>query len=271
MFIDKLVVYLELSISFLMVIRILFLSANPYDTQRLQLIEEYNEIDDKLRITNYRDQFDLIQRHAITSEDLVYVMLRYTPQIIHFSGHGSKEALIFQGPQGTTQMIPPKALSGLFKIVNNKKEISCVFLNACFSEVQARAIVEYIDCVIGMTEAVTDNAAKVFATAFYQALGFKKSIKDAFDLGVVQMQLMGITGYQIPQLICKSGVDPARIFVLDEKSRNEIKDSDLVKRTVAENIVSSYEAPDTGSSTSTNSTSSPFDWTVWLPSYFKKG
>lgn len=254
-----------------MVIRVLFLSANPYDTQRLQLTEEYNEIDDKLRISNYRDQFDLIQRHAISSEDLVYIMMRYTPQIIHFSGHGSKGALIFQDRQGVTQTIPSTALAGLFRIVNKKKEISCVFLNACFSEVQAKAIVENVDCVIGMAEAVSDNAAKVFSAAFYQALGFKKSIGEAFDLGVVQMQLTGTEGYQIPQLLCSTGVDPNKVFVLDEKNRNEIKDPEQVKTAVAENMVSVHDTPSTSSmSSSSVSQSSPFDWTVWLPSYFKK-
>ena len=56
-------------------------------------------------MADYRDQFDLIQRNAISSEDLVYIMMKYTPQIIHFSGHGSKEGLIFQDPQGVTQTI----------------------------------------------------------------------------------------------------------------------------------------------------------------------
>jgi hypothetical protein len=67
-----------------MSIRILFLSANPSDRVQLQLIREVNDIDDKLRSASYREQFDLIQRLDITSEKLIELLLRYTPQIVHF-------------------------------------------------------------------------------------------------------------------------------------------------------------------------------------------
>ena len=51
-------------------------------------------------------------------------------------------------------------------------------LNACYSETQARAIAEHIDAVVGMTTAVGDQAAINFAAAFYQALGFGRTVKN---------------------------------------------------------------------------------------------
>ena len=66
----------------------------------------------------------------------------------------------------------------MFKVLG--KEIDLVFLNACYSEKQARAIAEHVNCVIGMSNAISDIAAIEFASTFYSSLGFGRSIKDAF-------------------------------------------------------------------------------------------
>lgn len=58
-----------------------------------------------------------------------------------------------------------------------------------------------VDCVIGMSQAVTATAAREFTAAVYQALGFGKGIKDAFDLGIVQLG-MSRTDEHIPWLDC---------------------------------------------------------------------
>ncbi len=65
-------------------------------------------------------------------------------------------------------------------------------LNACYSETQALAIYDYIDCVIGMERAVSDKAAIHFSTAFYDALGAGRSYKEAFDFGCNNIDLNGI-------------------------------------------------------------------------------
>jgi hypothetical protein len=198
-----------------MAIRILFLSANPSDTQRLQVIEEFNDIDAKLRASANRDKFDLVQRHAISVDGLTEILLRYEPRIVHFSGHGSQVGgLIFQGPDGNPEQVPPPALTHLFKIL--AENIRCVFLNACYSENQAQAISQNIDCVIGMSKAITDLAARKFAVAFYQALGFGRNIQEAFDLANVQLELFRIPEQDTPTIKYRPGMDPARIFI-DEK------------------------------------------------------
>ncbi len=237
-----------------MVIRILFLSANPSDTQQLQLLQECNEIDEKLRSAAYRDQFDLVQRHAITIDKLVEVLLRFEPQITHFSGHGSKSgALVFQNAEGNANEVPSAALTELFRIVNKSKNIRCVFLNACYSESQAEAISKYVDCVIGMSDAIADTAAREFAAHFYQALGFGKSLQDAFDLGVVQLKMLNISDDHIPKLAHRPALDPSQVFVVSETNRNEIKNDAEIKEAISQHSPS-------------ESYSNFYDWRVWLPS-----
>jgi hypothetical protein len=193
---------------------ILFLSANPDGTDKLELIKECNIINQKIRASaGGRELFKLEQRHEISIKSLIEELLNYNPQILHFSGHGSdKSALIFKNENtGQSEEVPPIALSNLFKVLSNK--IDLVFLNACYSEKQAKAIAEHVDCVIGMSDAVYDTAAIEFASMFYLSLGFKKSVKEAFDLAASQLGLLSIPGDAIPKLIVKEGIDPSKIII----------------------------------------------------------
>lgn len=69
--------------------RILFLTANPDGTDPLCLDQEIKAIDRALREAEHRDTFDLVQHWALSVDDLQSLLLRHTPDIVHFSGHGS--------------------------------------------------------------------------------------------------------------------------------------------------------------------------------------
>ncbi len=91
-----------------------------------------------------------------------------------------------------------------------------VVLNACYSEVQAKAIVAEIDFVVGMTESIGDKAARLFAASFYRGLGFGRSVQTAFDLGVNAIKREGLFKYEdVPVLLVKPGVDPATRLVTE--------------------------------------------------------
>jgi hypothetical protein len=69
--------------------------------------------------------------------------------------------------------------------------IRCAVVNACYSEAQAGRIVESVDCALGKTRAIPDGSAIAFAASFYQAPGYGRSTKTAFDLGRGQIDLPG--------------------------------------------------------------------------------
>ena len=242
---------------------ILFLSANPVQTTPLDLINECNIINQKIRSSAGRELLKLEQRHDISIKWLIEELLNYNPKILHFSGHGSeKSALIFKNENtGEIEEVPPSALSKLFKVLG--KEINLVFLNACYSENQARAIAEHVDCVIGMSTAISDIAAIEFASTFYSSLGFGRSVEDAFDLAIVQLELLSIPENATPKLIVKEDLDPSKIIIkespppppptmpsllddlkriqsiLDTNSKNNNKNNDNAYR-VLNNLTSYY-------------------------------
>ncbi len=189
-------------------IPILFLTANPTDTARLRLDVEYREVDDALLKARYRERFTLEIRPALRSSDLQESMLRYQPGIVHFSGHGAPDGLIFDNEVDKMHLVDPAAVAELFRIVEPKVQI--VVLNACYSAAQAEQIAPHVQCVIGMTQPVGDKAAIQFATAFYRAIGYGASIQAAFDFGINQISLMGLKGAEIPTLICNPACDPSK-------------------------------------------------------------
>lgn len=108
---------------------ILFLAANPKDTDQLELNVEFRSIDEKLRLAEFRDMFDLRTQWAVRVTDLQGALLRYTPHIVHFSGHGSPTSeIILADNVGNSQPVSPEALRSLFSTLRDN--IRCVVLNA---------------------------------------------------------------------------------------------------------------------------------------------
>jgi len=196
-------------------IKILFLAANPLDTPLLRLDEEVRAIDQALRQAEYRS-FDIRSHWAVRVDDLQELLLRHQPDIVHFSGHGSqRNEIILQDTAGNPAPVRASALRSLFRVL--KDNIRCVVLNACYTAEQATAIAEVIDCVIGMSDAITDTASIQFSTAFYRALGYGQSVQTAFDLGGNLIDLSNLLEAHKPVLIADR-IAPDAIRFVDPKA-----------------------------------------------------
>jgi hypothetical protein len=187
-------------------VSILFLAADPTDASRLRLGEEFREIQEKLKLAKFRDRFALeLPQLSVRPSDISQALLDTQPQIVHFSGHGTPTgALCFEDLVGKNHPIESDALAALFEQFSG--QVNCVILNACYSEIQAKAISKHIKYVIGMNQAIGDKAAIDFAIGFYQALGGGRSIEDAYNLGRVQIRLQGIPEHLTPILITEGSV-----------------------------------------------------------------
>jgi hypothetical protein len=185
------------------IISILMLSADPSDASRLRLGEEFREVQDKLQLAKLRERFRLDQRMSVRPIDISQSLLDLQPQIVHFSGHGlASGELCFEDQIGRVHPVSPDAVAALFEQFST--QVKCVLLNACYSEVQAVAIVRHIDYVIGMDQAIGDKAAIAFAIGFYQALGAGRTFREAYKLGCVQIRLQGIPEHLTPIFLERS-------------------------------------------------------------------
>jgi hypothetical protein len=187
-------------------IKVLFLAANPESTTRLKLDEEIREITSKIRASEYRDSVEIISAWAVRPDDLLQNLNQYKPQIVHFSGHGSTSGdIILVDDYGQPKPVTSNALKALFATL--KDNIQVVLLNACYTYSQAEAIVVNINYVIGMSTAIGDKAAITFAASFYRAIGFDRTVQEAFDQAKTALLLEGIPEENIPELLVRKGIE----------------------------------------------------------------
>ncbi|GAC1392727.1 MAG: hypothetical protein NVSMB38_17290 [Ktedonobacteraceae bacterium] len=143
---------------------------------------------------------------------MIQYLNQHKPQIVHFSGHGSQTGeIILVDSSGSPKPVSPRAIKALFTTLRDN--IQLVVLNACYSRLQAEAIIEIIDCVIGMNDTIGDRAATIFAASFYRAIGFGRSVQEAFDQGKAALLLEGIPEESTPELVVKAGVDPSLKYI----------------------------------------------------------
>ena len=170
---------------------ILLLAANPKRTEPLRLDEEAKKIEQCLERSKLRDQFRLVIKWAVTAKDLRRALLDHEPEIVHFSGHGSgANGLNFEDDQGFVSEIPGETLEELFQLMTPR--IKCVVLNACYSEIQANVIARSVEYVVGMKDAILDEASVEFAEGFYDAVAAGRTFDEAFCFGKNAIKLKNI-------------------------------------------------------------------------------
>ena len=168
--------------------KILFLAASPRNEVRIRVDQEARDIRNKLQMARKRDAFDFVTREAVRAGDITQAMLDQKPYVVHFSGHGTVNGEIcVEKNNGNVTPMGNNALGNLFKLAS--RTTKCVILNACYSEGQATIISQHIDFVIGMKDAIDDDAAISFSVGFYMALGAGKSIEIAYEYGCTQIGL----------------------------------------------------------------------------------
>src|ERR1700760_814777 len=107
-------------------VRILFLAANPESTSRLDLEEELRSVETELRRVEFRDEIVVTAAHAVRPDDLVRLLRKEKPSIVHFSGPGSPDGIILRGETGHVA-VHSASLSRLFR----DRGVKLVVLNAC--------------------------------------------------------------------------------------------------------------------------------------------
>ena len=179
---------------------VLIVAASPLDQDRLSLNREVKKIKQALERSRNREHWQIESNEAATVEDLRRALLDHQPTILHFSGHGGGgSGLCFEDDQGFTH---PAQASALAKLLHHFKDrLKCVVLNACYSAVQAEAIRQEINYVVGMQAAIDDESAAKFAVSFYDAIFAGTNFRVAFDLGCTAIDLNNLPGSDVPTFL----------------------------------------------------------------------
>jgi predicted phosphodiesterase len=170
-------------------IKILILAANPKDTPQLRLDEEMREIYEVLGYSIQNGMFVVQQRWGTRFEDLHQALLDFRPQVVHFTGCGTSEGLIFEDNIGFSHLVKIEPLIKLFELFSG--HIECVVLNANFSENIAKEITRRIHFAIGIPEEYKERDAIAFSASFYRTLAVNKSYEEAYKAGCIEIEQQG--------------------------------------------------------------------------------
>jgi hypothetical protein len=173
-------------------VKVLFFGSNPGASDRLRLDREYREIDRHLQEGGNRNAIQLVASWAIRVSDLSFELLRHEPDVVHFSGHGSADGLVFDTDSNDGYAASPESLANLFKVVASHRAIQAVLLNACFSEQQSQLIAHYVPFVVGTATTISDDAAIAFASGFYRGLTFGMDLGSSAELGRAEVTIRGL-------------------------------------------------------------------------------
>jgi hypothetical protein len=198
-------------------VNVLFFAADPLSVDgsriRLQLDKEAREVEEEVVAALNRDNVDIKWYWATRLKDVRRGLLEKKPNIVHFSGHGGSQGLVFDGEDGTgPHHVDAAALEEFFSAYSD--QIRVVVLNACHSRPQAEAIAQAIGCAIGTPTGISDAAAITFSAAFYSSIAYGQSVYAAFTQACATLRMKGFAKEEDPQLVVRPGLDASTIVLV---------------------------------------------------------
>lgn len=200
--------------------KVVFLGADPID-QRNQ-VDLQRELEGRRRSMHPAladNRMRLTERLEAEPLDVLRYLIDEEPQIVHFSGHGGPNGHLAFEKNGVTSEASPEMIHELFRALQNS--VWLVFLNACYSERQADALLETTSFVVGMNDEIEDEAASIFSELFYRVIAAEGSVQEAFDAGIAALSVLG-KRTNIPVLRPRRHADTARRLVVGPESPDRL-------------------------------------------------
>jgi len=181
--------------------KVLAVFANPRGTNLLRLGEEDRKIEACIHRSKYRDNIQLVRKHAVTIEDVRRALLDDNFEMVHFSGHGTGAGLAFEDKSGNMYIPPRDAVAGLLE--DFVPPLQCVLMNACYSTSQGTFTSLGVPFTIAMEGPISDDAAITFTGGFYDSIGAGKDIEFSFRQGIHALRLAGHADSDVPKIFRK--------------------------------------------------------------------
>jgi hypothetical protein len=176
-------------------VRVLLVLCSPSDEERLRVDIEHRSVMKAINGARDGSRVALTPLPAATIDDLRRALLKSDFEIIHFSGHGDSDFLVFETADGGSS---PAPLTAIAELIGRYASVKCVILNACNAVKLLRAPISPI--TVGMDNRIDDAAALEFAEGFYDALGEGRSLDFTVEEGVSAVKLAGLDANPIKVL-----------------------------------------------------------------------
>lgn len=195
-------------------VEILCFAADPLDGS-LQLEEDVRRIRQKVGTARHRRALRFDWHLAVRAEDMLDAMMEKRPQIVHFSGHGDGQGLLFLGPDGQPNRAHTSALRTLFEMLGGGVQL--VLLSACTSRPQAEAIRDVVGCAIGTVGDIPDDVAITFNAEFYRSIASGYSVQAAYDQACLLLSMKHYDYRACTVLLVRDDVDASRLVLVSRR------------------------------------------------------
>jgi hypothetical protein len=157
--------------------------ANDSDAHLALLKEESRQLNSLLGALHDKQAIEVHRDESVSVADLLASFNRFNGRValFHYGGHA--------GGQGLRLEAGDAQAAGLAELLSQQEQLQLVFLNGCSTLPQVARLLELgVKAVIATSVPIEDTKAKDFATAFYQALAVKRSLRSAFDFAVASLK-----------------------------------------------------------------------------------
>ena len=118
---------------------VLFIDAVPINCNRIRVDKEFRDISNVLDRANGRNKYSIKHASASRLKDVYRALLKYNPNIAHFSCHGMKEGIVLENVNGYSKILKSTPLANLLRPFKNGG-LECVVFNYCFSKNPAKIL-----------------------------------------------------------------------------------------------------------------------------------
>ena len=195
-------------------IKLLFVAANPNNTQAIDISGEQRAISEAIRKSLHGANIQIVTELAVRSGELGNLLDHHKPDIVHFSGHGlTSGAMAFEDE---TRQLQPVTIAAFADLISTRRgNIRLVVLNACWSGTLAQQLAAENCIAVGMGRAIDDVSASAFAAEFYAALGYGYTVSEALQVGQNAINMRNLPDAAVPQIALPQNAEPLRFFMPD--------------------------------------------------------
>jgi hypothetical protein len=198
---------------------IVLLSANLPEIENPYRKREILEIDNaimraSLAIVEKRNSLPVFKqpfdKSELEADEISKVLSTIEPYIVDISGsQDGLSALLVDAAVESNESENLDALIGdFFKVTS--KNTSCVVLNGCYVENQAREIVKHIEFLIGIKHELSHDITITFLNEFYYQLGVGVPISQSYDAACNRIRRRGLDKSDLPVLLNKQQEEQRR-------------------------------------------------------------
>ena len=194
-------------------VSVLYLATSPKNGVRLRVDEEARDIHEAIRKSDNPQCIEFSDRWAVRQTDLLQALNETNPDIVHFSGHGASDgSIVLEDQFGSAVLLDKERLSVVVGAA--AKHVRLIVFNACYSDEEAEKVLRHVDATIGMTDSISDVAAKAFAAQLYSSIGFGLDLQTAFNQARAAIALVSPEEAETPKLRVRKGIDAEKfVFV----------------------------------------------------------